>query len=65
MTGVSKWQMGILMSDEINRLNLIFTCINFNEHTSILYILVQSQYMYSTLFLIVLYADTGKMIYIS
>lgn len=62
MTGVTKWQNEIVTSDEMNLLNLISTCITFNEHTKILYVLVQSQYTYSTLSLIALYADTGKIL---
>jgi len=62
LTGISKWQMEIVTLDEMDRLNLISTCITFNEHTRILYVLVQSEYTYSTLFLIALHADTGKIL---
>jgi hypothetical protein len=62
MTGVSKWQTKLITSDEIDRLNLVSTCITFNEHTRVLYVLVQSEYTYSTVILIALNADTGKIL---
>jgi hypothetical protein len=62
LTGDIKWQTEIVTSDEINRLNLISTCITFNEHTRILYVLVHSEFTYSTTFLIALHADTGKIL---
>jgi len=62
LTGDSKWQTEIVTSDEINRLNLISKCITFNEHTRILYVLVQSEFTYSTIFLVALRADTGKIL---
>jgi hypothetical protein len=62
MTGVSKWQTTLVTSDEIDHLNLVSKCITLNEHTRVLYILVQSEYTYSSVFLMALHADTGKIL---
>jgi hypothetical protein len=61
-TGLSKWVTEVVTQGEIDRLNLVSTCITFNEHTRIIYVLVQSEYTYSTVFLVALHADTGKIL---
>lgn len=61
-TGDSKWQTEIVTSTEMDQLNLISTCITFNEDTRVLYVLVHSEYTYSTIFLITLHVDSGKIL---
>lgn len=61
-TGDIQWQTAIVTTEEIDQLNLISTCITFNENTRIVYVLTHSEFTYSTIFLTALHADTGKIL---
>jgi len=62
-TGRTKWQTEIVTQSEIDRLNLVSTCLAFNEETRIIYVLVGSTINnFPTLFIVALHADTGKIL---
>ncbi|CAF0989233.1 unnamed protein product [Rotaria sordida] len=61
-SGYRKWQTQLITNDEINQLDLVSECIAFNGQKRIIYVLVKSTKVSSTLFLVAVHADTGKIL---
>jgi outer membrane protein assembly factor BamB len=61
-SGYHKWQTQVVTESEINELDLVSECIAFNGQTRIIYFLGKSTKISSTLFLVAVHADTGKIL---
>ncbi|CAF1119429.1 unnamed protein product [Adineta ricciae] len=62
-TGLSRWQIRLVTMTEMNEFDLVTECTTFNEHTRVLYVLVQSTKTSFKLFLMAVHVDTGKILH--